>query len=196
MNVNVVLDLTPKEAMLVQTGEANLLGLLKDANNNRVISHVPLTSSAKNNNTAKGVWIGVGITAAISVATALTVAIVKHKQRKKQAEKTPSSALSLEHNRTMISYVDKAQRGFLSLKDVNRLADFFDALVKNCDGSDIKIELSEDEINTLYGIIYKFSKEFCGKKNIQFDKKYLLLEEIEEKTDKETIEVVRDLPFL
>ena len=191
--VNVKLHLTQNELALVQSGKSNLLGLIKEANTNKIQKHVPLAVSNNTNDKTKGVLIGVGICAVVAIATAVTVALVKKTKERKELSTKPESVVACEYNQAMINYVDKAQEGTLSFKEIKRFADFFDALLEDYKTGDIKIKLSSDEINTLYGIIYKFTKELCEKSNALLDAKYTAINNNPKATSETKVEYIKDM---
>ncbi len=192
---NISLNLTPKEALLVQSGKANLMGLIKDANTSRIVRHVPtaVTTKETSPNAAKYALIGIGIAAAVAATTAVAYAVAKHIKKKKAMKENPALALSIEYNQAMVNYVEKAQKGKLSLKDVKRFADFFNAIVEDYKTGDIKIDLSIEEINTLYGIVYKFTKALCEKSKEMLDVKYQEIDFTSEVEKEVKVEFIRDM---
>jgi hypothetical protein len=184
---NITVVLTPEQAAAVDAGEQILSGLLKDATKNTVTKHVPTVAQEASKELAKpanasggkGWLIGLGITAFVAVAGAVTYGVVKHKQKKKEKElvsKQQINQLTYEYNKNTISYIRKATTGTLTFSDIKSFSDKFDEVLNHYKIGDIKIELSEDQINALYEIVYSLTMQLIDKTGYQIENKELLIE--------------------
>lgn len=184
---NITVVLTPEQAVAVDAGEQILSGLLKDSAKNTVIKHVPtvaqkatkeLTNPA-NTGGGKGWFIGLGIATFVAVAGAVTYGLVNHKKKKKEKElasRQQINQLTYEYNTSTISYIRKATSGTLTFSDIKSFSDKFDEVLNHYKIGDIKIELSEDQINVLYEIVYSLTMQLIDKTGYQIENEELLIE--------------------
>ena len=61
--------------------------------------------------------------------------------------------------------------GICGFEDIKRLTDCFDNLIKERKAGNITIDVSDEEINTLYSIIYKISSQIPPEEMTPIDEK-------------------------
>lgn len=175
-DILVKFNLTNEELDLLNRAEIYVNSALKDSHNNRMIDLKDVEIINKNQEATKYVLIGVGITLAVVAAATITVAIVKHVKKKKTLDENPALTLSLKYNTALVKYAKGVKKGKPSSKDISNMMEALGIILKDHETGDVTIELSNKEINTLYGIVYKFTKGLCDAKKIELDDKYALIE--------------------
>ena len=192
MKYDITVDLKPNEIALLRSGENELLGLIKNTSNHQIVKHVPVAQSS--NIKTSQVLIGVGIGLVVSAAAAATIFLLRKKKVKNHVNL--EKKLSMEYNNSMVNYVQRVTNGTLSIKDIKKFADVFDAILKDYQAGDLKINLSEEEISVLYGIVFKFTKALFEKNELLLDGKYPQLEDLNSKNKESNMVLIRDLLFV
>ncbi len=191
IDTRIILD--EKQYALYKSGQTQLMALGKQPKTNQIQFHAPITGKGSNSVTAKGILIGVGIAAVLAGVSILVYIGAKTIKEKKYLKEHPETALSLEYNSAMTNYLQKAQNTELSFKDIKRLTDCFDTIIKERNAGNVTIEVSEEEMKTLYSIIYKITKQIPEEKMIPIDEKHYALDVFENDSSDIKMEKMRDL---
>lgn len=194
---------TSEQWKKVMSGEAELCGMIKDSTNKTVLGHLPLVdqdqikevsdqvnipelpaettdiSKYSNAGIGKGILIGLGISAFVAAGAAITYKIVKHKQKKKEKElnaKEQAKQLTHDYNKNAFNYIYKADKGTLTYSDIKSFSEKYSEVMNYYKIGDIKIELSEEQVDVLYEIVYKLTMQLIEKTGYQIENKELLIE--------------------
>lgn len=172
------IGLTNREYQLYSRGELEVQGLSKWAENNRIEKHLPIKTNSQEPQNSSNVGIallGLGLIILVNVAQYVAPKIIRRWYSKRKIPDmvpNPVYVMRAEYYACMTNYLEKVQSGSLSLKDIKRFANYLDVLNEDSNLGNIVIKLSHDEIKTLFGIVYKFTKEICFRNNIALDQRY------------------------
>lgn len=195
-NIQIKTLLTPDELEMINCGEAYLNTVLKDSRTNQYIDFKDAEIIDTSQQAGKYALIGVGITLVVAAVAKATVAIVKHAEKKKMLNENPAFALSLKYNTSMIKYANGIKKGKPSLKDIKNMIEALKTVLKDYKTGDVTIELSNKDINNLYGMIYKFTKALCDAKKIDLDDKYSQIDFEKDENKIIKIEYIQEMLFV
>ncbi len=185
--------LNDKQFALYKSGQSQLMALGKDVNNNQIQFHAPIAHVSNGKNVGVGLLIGVGVAFIAAGIGAITYLGIKSYKKKKYLKEHPEAVVSLEYNTAMTNYIEKAQNKKLSFEDIKRLTDCFDNLIKERKAGNITIDVSDEEINTLYSIIYKISSQIPPEEMTPIDEKCYSLDVFENDSSEAKLEKTRDM---
>lgn len=192
--IQVKLKVTAQEFERIKHGQLMLMGLLKDSGKKTVERHVPaITKNLSKSMTNKSFIIGIGIASAVSAIVFGSIAFVKHEQNKKH--KTNQLLLADEYNNSFNNYIYEARKGTLSFNSLKKFTDYIDLILRNSSKGDIKLELSGDEVDFLYNLIQRFTKDLCEANNYQLPE-HLTLESKQELLPMQKLEEVKEYLFI
>ena len=170
MNMTVQVPIEIAEA--AKNGQAEIMGLSKDAATKQIMRHLPAVEPAQEAVNAavstepatkdvnKGTVAAVVVVGALVIAASVTWFIVCHNKKKKEA-----TALTNELHNEVSTYVDGIQDGSLEFDDLKMFTDFIGGITKNAKGKKLKISLSPDELVALRSIVAKVTVEAVKQKD-------------------------------
>ena len=185
---NVKIEIPKELEKRYKSGELTLNGLLKDSENNQVIKHLPLVDDNKEEKSfdiINDVALALEVVHLGILATSFLVGYLEKKLKNKKEKEAKRRKLKelTPYNISLANYLDKAEKGELSLSDVESLQASFNAYKVNTEGNKLCIELSLDELSFLVKMIVNFTVELSKENNyeIYFDKN-IVNEEIDVNT--------------
>ena len=170
MNMTVQVPIEIAEA--AKNGQAEIMGLSKDAATKQIMRHLPAVEPAQEAVNAavstepatkdmnKGTVAAVVVVGALVIAASVTWFVVCHNKKKKEA-----TALTNELHNEVSTYVDGIQDGSLEFDDLKMFTDFIGGITKNAKGKKLKISLSPDELVALRSIVAKVTVEAVKQKD-------------------------------
>lgn len=170
MNMTVQVPIEIAEA--AKNGQAEIMGLSKDAATKQIMRHLPAVEPAQEAVNAavstepatkdvnKGTVAAVVVVGALVIAAGVTWFVVCHNKKKKEA-----TALTNELHNEVSTYVDGIQDGSLEFDDLKMFTDIIGGITKNAKDKKLKISLSPDELAALRSIVAKVTVEAVKQKD-------------------------------
>ena len=166
--MNLTIQVPEDIAISAKNGNAEILGLAKDAATHQVLRHLPVVDGIPGVRGDNGAGVATnsggrdGSSAALIVIGATVLLgivgfvgyLFGRKKRKKEAVK-----LTNEFHQEVSTYVDGVRHGTLMFDDLKKFTDFIGNLTKDVKNKKIKIALSYSELAALESIVSKVTKE-------------------------------------